>query len=163
MPRHYIYRVDHDLGFAPNVDYGICTLCGCKMNTIERWVKQGSWVIGVGGNNTGKPNKLIYAMEVEETLPYVEFRKRYKRKSKYLRGKPIDSAANALLSKKFYYFGDQAIDLPKDMQHIIIDRQGCKRVLDEDVAKLKKFLSKSYNYGRHGKPNNGPMQNRTRC
>jgi hypothetical protein len=26
MPKHYVYRMDHDTGNAPNVKYGICTL-----------------------------------------------------------------------------------------------------------------------------------------
>ena len=59
MPKHYIYRIDHDEGFAPNVDFGVCTLCGCKKTSVEKWAQEGSWVVGVGGNNTGKPNKLI--------------------------------------------------------------------------------------------------------
>ena len=55
MPKHYVYRLDHDTGFAPNIEYRICTLSGCKKTTIERWAERGSWVIGIGGNNTGKP------------------------------------------------------------------------------------------------------------
>jgi hypothetical protein len=62
MPKNYVYRMTHDTGFAPNLKYGICTLSGCKKNTIEVDAKRGSWVIGIGGNNTSKPNKLIYAM-----------------------------------------------------------------------------------------------------
>lgn len=74
MPKNYVYKITHDTGFAPNIEYGICTLSGCKKTTIEVYAKRGSWVIGIGGNNTGKPNKLIYAMEVEDNLPYSEFK-----------------------------------------------------------------------------------------
>ena len=65
VAKHYVYRMDWDTGFAPNTKYGICSLSGCKKNSIERWAEQGSWVIGIGGNNTGKSDKLIFAMEVE--------------------------------------------------------------------------------------------------
>ena len=99
MPKHYVYRIDHDEGFAPNVDFDICTLCGCKKTTVEKWAQEGSWVVGVGGNNTGKRNKLIYAMEVEKVLPFFDFRSRYIRKSAYLRAKHIGPEANVLMSR----------------------------------------------------------------
>ena len=154
MPKHYIYRIDHDLGFAPNPDYGICTLCGCKTTTIEMWAERGSWIIGIGGNGTGKPNKLIYAMEVEEVLPSAEFKERHRRKSSYLQGKFISPGANVLLSRKFYYFGNKAIDIPAELRHIIISSQGCKRVRDEDVSTLRSYLEGKYSFGKHGRPNN---------
>jgi hypothetical protein len=163
MPKHYIYRLDHDLGFAPNVDYGICTLCGCKTGSIEAWAKSDSWVIGIGGIGTGQPDKLIYAMQVEQVLPYAEFKARYHQKSGYLEGKHIDPAANVLFSRWFYYFGDKAFDLPDELQHIIIHGRGCKLVSDEDAATLKKHLAKQYKYGKHGKPNNAMPQARSRC
>ena len=90
-------------------------------------------------------------MEVQKVLPFFEFRSRYIRKGAYLRGKGIDRAANVLLSRKFYYFGDKAIDLPNDLQHIIIRGRGCKRVSDGDIAKLNKYL-KSRPYGTWGSP-----------
>src|SRR5438876_951546 len=75
MAKHYSYRVDHDTGFAPHVEGGLCMLCGCKKRTVERWAKAGSWVVGIGGNNTGKPDSLIYAMKVDEILTCSEFKK----------------------------------------------------------------------------------------
>ena len=165
MPKHYIYRMDHDLGFAPNVDYGICTLCGCKKSNIERWAKKDSWVIGIGGNGTGKANKLIYAMQVEEVIPYAEFKARYKRKSAYLskqRNEPA-AGANVLFSRRFYYLGDKAIDLPKELPRIIIQGRGCKLVMDEDAAKLSKYLAERYSYGKHGQPNNAEPQENCDC
>ena len=69
MGKNYVYRMDHDTGFAPNIDHNICSLSGCKKTTVEKWAEKGSWVIGIGGKNTGKPNKLIYAMKVEENQP----------------------------------------------------------------------------------------------
>ena len=162
MPKHYIYRIDHDEGFAPNVDFGICTLCGCKKTTVEKWAQEGSWVVGVGGNNTGKPHKLICAMEVEKVLPFSEFRARYIRKSVYLRAKRIAPEANVLISRKFYYFGDKAIDFPNDLQHIIIRGRGCQRVSDRDIATLNKYLKSRYAYGKLGSANN-PKKQRARC
>src|SRR5437588_13064727 len=73
-PKHYSYRVDHDLGFAPHISGRVCTVCGCKSTTVEKWATAGSWVIGIGGRGTGKPNKLIYAMQVTATPSYQELR-----------------------------------------------------------------------------------------
>lgn len=155
MSKNYVYRMDHDTGFAPNVEYNLCTLSGCKRTTVEKWAEKGSWVIGIGGNNTGKANKLIYVMKVDENLPYKEFRKKYPIKSKYLN--PKAAGTNVLVSKEFYYFGNQAIDLPPDLKHIIIDRQGCKRVSDKDVSKLVKYVkSQGFSRGKTGNPNNNP-------
>jgi hypothetical protein len=147
--------MDHDVNFAPNVDYGICTLCGCKRTTIETWAERGSWVIGIGGNGTGKPNKVIYAMEVEGNLPYYQFRKRFPRKGKYLQER-AHPTANVLFSRKFYYFGDRAVNLPHELQHMIIRGPGCKCVSDEDVTKLNNHLvAEGHSYGKRGNPNNG--------
>jgi hypothetical protein len=145
--------MDHDTGFAPNVEYDLCTLSGCKKTTIEKWAEKGSWVIGIGGNNTGKANKLIYIMKVDENLSYEEFRKRYPIKSKYLTSKA--AGTNVLVSMEFYYFGNRAIDLPPDLKHIIIDRQGCKRILDKVVYRLIEHIkSKGFRPGKIGNPNN---------
>ena len=64
------------------------------------------------------------------------------------------SGEYALLSKHFYYFGDQVIDIPIHLRHIIFDRQGCKRVSDEDISKLERYLARRYNYGQLGNSNN---------
>ncbi|MBE0512962.1 hypothetical protein IBX38_07920 [Candidatus Bathyarchaeota archaeon] len=152
MPRHYVYRLSCDRGFAPNVEYGMCSLSGCKSNTVELWAEKGSWVIGIGGKNTGKPNKLIFAMNAEENLPYREFRRKYPEKSKYLSSKT--AGTNVLVSREFYYFGNKAIEFPDHLKHIIWDRQGCKRVSDKDINKLERYLTERYDYGKIGNPNN---------
>jgi hypothetical protein len=159
MPKNYVYRMTHDRGFAPNIKYGICTLSGCMLNTVEIWAKKGSWVIGIGGKNTGKSDKLIYVMEVEENLEYLKFQERFPKKSKYLCSEV--AGTNVLVSRKFYYFGNNAIDLPEDLKHIIIDRHGTKCVSDEDMIKLKKYLEERYNYGILGNPCN--CKNHKKC
>ena len=60
-----------------------------------------------------------------------------------------------LISRKFYYFGEHAIDLPKDLDPIIIKGHGCKSISDESVNKLKKYIEECgyKKYGIFGKPN----------
>ena len=161
MAKNYVYRMDHDTGFAPNTGFRLCTLSGCKTTTVERWAKKGSWVIGIGGKGTHQSNKLIYAMEVENNLTYKDFAARYPRKSQYLRKKSVEGI---LISRRFFYFGNAAIDLPTKLQHIIIGGRGCKCVSDEDVASLEKYLASHFRYGVQGKPNNlSPRSYRSGC
>jgi hypothetical protein len=152
---HYSYRVDHDLGFAPHIKEGICTVCGCKKTTVERWAKTGSWVVGIGGNGTGKPNTLIYAMQVAETPSYREFKKAHPALSSYLTDHNILPDAPVLISKYFFYFGDHAPPLPAKLSHIAHPTQGCKRLTDTDIELLNKLLLTGLAPGLHGKPNNG--------
>ena len=55
MRNNYIYRMDHDTGYAPNTSFRICSMTGCKNSktgkkrNIEELAEQGSWVIGIGG------------------------------------------------------------------------------------------------------------------
>lgn len=163
MPNHYVYRLDHDTGFAPHVWNRTCTLCGCKTTTIERWARQGSWVVGVGGVRTGQRDALIYAMEVETTPSVAELRHRRRRLAAYLLGRPVQPGATVLVSRRFYYFGDKAVPLPKDLQHILIQQQGCKKLTDAEVARLSAYLARRFSYGAHGKPNNRPHVVRSAC
>jgi len=156
--------MDHDTGFAPHIENKICVVSGCKKNTIEKWAKRGSWVIGIGGNKTGKPNKLIYTMEVEEKLLYEDFKRKYPKESEYLSKEK--AGTNVLISRNFYYFGNNAINLPENLKEdILIDRQGCKCVIKENINKLRGYLStKGYNrYGKFGEPNNREDENANKC
>lgn len=166
---HYVYRMDHDTGFAPHVQGRLCTLCGCKSTTIELWAQPGSWVIGVGGNGTGKPNRLIYAMKVESTSTVDQLRKFSKDLVRYLDHHGIDNHARVLVSRFFYYLGDKAIQIPAKVRHsLLIERQGCKKVPDHDIALFASYLAKKYpTPGAFGVPNNrdfaSPAATSCRC
>ena len=156
MNKHYSYRVDHDVGFAPNVQGDICTVCGCKSSTVEQWVTVGSFVVGLGGVGTGRPNSLLYAMRVDATPKVAEFMCRFPRRGLYLRNSGIPLTAPVLFSRSFYYVGDHSIPIPAHLQRIIIPAQGCKRLTDSEVIALEQFLSQHYGVGMHGHPNNAP-------
>jgi len=170
MAKNYVYRMDRDTGFAPHIESdNFCSLTGCKDTTVEVWAKKDSWIIGIGGEGTGRPDKLIYAMKVKENVSYEHFRN-YPKESKYLDEWYAVCGArprsNVLISSEFYYFGDKAIDLPTQLKHIVWNRQGCRCVSDQDVNELKKHLTdKGYRYGKLGEPNNTKNQrsNKTAC
>src|SRR5207245_7253120 len=113
-----------------------------------------SWVIGIGGNGTGKPDALIYAMQVEDTPSLARLQRQSLRTAKYLRGRVLESSSPVLVSHHFYYFGNRAITLPVSLQQLIIRSQGCKRVSEKDATRLSTFLSRRFAPGVHGQPNN---------
>lgn len=154
VSKHYAYRLDHDTGFAPHVMRGMCTLCGCKMTTVEAWATPGSWVVGIGGKGTGKPDHLIYAMSVHSTFSVAELRRRSPHVALYLRRHRVAPSAKILLSRHFYYFGDRAIPLPSALQSLVIRRQGCMKITEENICHLVAFLARKYSPGIHGAPNN---------
>ena len=161
MPKHYVYRMDHDTGFAPHTSNGMCTLCGCKTKTVESWAQPGSWVIAIGGKGTGKPGTLIYALEVEATPSLAELRRRSPALVAYLQGRSPSS--RVLVSRHFYYLGNNAISLPASLERLVIRTQGCKTVADDDLARLIAHLERRFAPGVHGAPNNLPREVRGKC
>jgi hypothetical protein len=61
--RVYSYVIDHDLGFAPNPFYGICTLAACKPK-IRQYTEVGDYIVGAGSRPNG--GRLIYWMRIDE-------------------------------------------------------------------------------------------------
>lgn len=148
-PPHYVYRMHHDTGYAPNVKNSVCTLYDCKYSkngrrkNIEEAAEIGSWIIGIGGNKTGLPNKLIYAMEVTE-------------KTKVKDGIDGRLPRYELRSRKFFYFGNNAIGLEGKLKELIVTTQGYKCVSKEIIEELKHYINQSgfTNSGEYGSPNN---------
>ncbi len=70
----YSYRVEHDLGLAPNPFFGYCTLAVCKPGIRgAKNLQLGDWVIGTGSVAQGDDRLLIYLMQVEEKLTFQEY------------------------------------------------------------------------------------------
>jgi hypothetical protein len=67
--RLYSYKVARDFGFAPNPFYGLCTLATCKPN-IRKAAQVGDWVVGTGSKPNRLEGRLVFAMEVSETLAF---------------------------------------------------------------------------------------------
>lgn len=68
----FVYTVVHDIGFAPNPFYGHCTLATCKPG-IRKHAQRDDWIVGVGSTQKGQEGKLVYAMQVEEKMPFVDY------------------------------------------------------------------------------------------
>lgn len=152
-PRHYVYRMDHDTGFAPRVYSDFCFLCGCKSTTVELWAQHGSWIVGIGGLGTGNPDRLIYAMRVAATPTLQEFARQHPDAARYHVRSGILQGAPVLVSRHFFYFGKNAVSLSARLRALQIDRHGSRRIASADIGILEDFLRR-FGPGKHGEPNN---------
>jgi hypothetical protein len=172
----YSYVVEHDNGYAPNPYFGFCTLCRCKFQesaegrrNIVELAKEGDWVIGTGGasKRSAGHGKLIYAMLVDEKLT----RERYFSDSRFAQKKPMTTSAYeqtrgdnvrpcndfereqfALVSRHFYYFGTNAIDIPKEFN---IEKKGPgfrNHFSPADIRRFIEWLERTNKPGKRGEP-----------
>ena len=72
MPTLYSYCIPYDNGAAPNPFLGVCTLVICKP-VIRRTAKKGDWIVGTGSMQNGFANRVVYAMEVTQTMTMQEY------------------------------------------------------------------------------------------
>ena len=177
--RLFSYVVDHDTGHAPNPYFGFCTLCRCKYKksrnrppNIVELAERGDWIVGTGGANPKKSSghhKLVYAMKVEKKLTRGDYfrgrafvRKRpsgektdYRSSGDNVRPKTNFEAREqyVLISEShFYYFGDQAIRIPRELPHLEKKGPGFRSDFDtEYIRRFEKWIT-SYKPGRQGDP-----------
>ncbi len=68
----FTYVVRYDIGFAPNPFHGMCTLATCKPG-IRRTAMPGDWVAGIGSKHKHQVGLLVFAMRVDEAVPYDDY------------------------------------------------------------------------------------------
>lgn len=85
----FSYVVRYDFGFAPNPFHDWCTLVDCKPK-IRASAKKGDWILGTSSmaGSTVQTSRLVYAMQVDETLSFDDYWNdaRFKSKKPNLRG-----------------------------------------------------------------------------
>jgi hypothetical protein len=137
------YKMTYDTGFAPNPYCGVLTLATCKPG-IRGCAKPGEWIAGFTSEKLcGDPpghEKLIYLMQVAEKLRFEDYYDKYpqKRPENFICGDNIYRRGNngyeqldnpyhhkcdlgtdtsepyVLLATEFYYFGRDAVSVPKE-------------------------------------------------
>jgi hypothetical protein len=140
--RLFSYVVQHDLGHAPNPSHGYCTLAHCKFKpkrkNIVELAKEGDWVIGTGGADlrvSAGHGRLIYAMKIKEVITLNEYfsDKRFSKKKIQSGVNPLpdnlerhryNSERVVLIANEFYYFGRDAIKLPRRFLNRPIEKRG---------------------------------------
>ncbi|GAB7562491.1 hypothetical protein LG202_05300 [Methylobacillus methanolivorans] len=170
----YSYVVDHDRGYAPNPEDGLCTLVYCKFShhgqrrNIVETAEVGDWVLGTGGQSSESSGNgtIIYLMRVDEKLAYADFLldPRFH--------KHIDNSvqrtddAKALISNTFYYFGNHAPNIPIQFRKMLLEKRGPGYRADlspDHLQQLIAWFQETYQLGKHGEPCSPPKDNTQSC
>lgn len=152
--RLFSYTVTHDYGSAPNPYWDVCTLTICKP-VIRRVAQKGDWIVGLRGNSVVYAMRVTDRKTLAEYDRYCQSSLRKKLpdwRSRDCARRAGDciydfatastptlregihsaenmetdlSGVNALLSTDFYYFGNNALPLPKRL-HPIVQKRGHK-------------------------------------
>lgn len=166
VPKLFSYVVAHDLGFAPNPFGTFCTLAKCKFGTRKRrniveLAEVGDWIAGTGAADLGKSaghGKLIYAMRVDEVIPLHEYCKAYCGHRIDAEPEDDDPTSVALVSRYFFYFGRNAIDISDIPQKYLdhpFEKFGPGHRADfkeEFVEAFAEWLRLHFKIGIHGPP-----------
>jgi hypothetical protein len=167
VPKLFSYVVDHDCGFAPCPHQGHCTLAKCKFGTSHKNVVElaeaGDWVVGTGGADLKKSaghGKVVYAMRVDEKLPFDQYCKdrRFWNRPDADPEPPESHGDFALVSRHFFYFGRDAIDvsdLPASHLSHPFEKRGPGHRSDfgaDFIRDLASWLERTFEIGVHGPP-----------
>lgn len=93
--------MDHDFGLAPNPFWGFMTLAVCKGHIRNNPnLKIGDWIIATGTEHLGFQENLIYAMRVDQIIPFDE----YWRNPNYIMKRPvINGSLSQMYGDNFYH------------------------------------------------------------
>lgn len=165
MQKLFSYVVHHDYGFAPNPFGGFCTLAKCKYGRKKRNIlelaNEGDWIAGTGGADIVKSSgrgKLIFAMKVDEKIPLTQYCRLHAGKRVDANPEPSDAGRFALISRQFFYFGRNAIDIseiPDDHLDHPFEKKGPGYRCDfseEFIEQFASWLGKTFRKGVHGQP-----------
>lgn len=165
MPKLFSYVVDHDHGFAPNPFGGFCTLAKCKFGSKKRNIieiaEPGDWIAGTGGTNpktSAGHGNLIYAMRVDEKLHLADYCRIYSKERDDAKHDVLESGRFALISKHFFYFGRNAVDIseiPKEHLTHNFEKRGPGYRSDfseEFIEDFAAWLKANFKSGVNGAP-----------
>ena len=183
----FSYVVQHDTGHAPNPYFGVCTLCRCKFRrasgkpkNIVELAEASDWIVGTGGANLKKSaghGKIVYAMRVDKKLTRQQYydNPRFAKKrvgtssDEREHGDNILPCTNfekydqyALISRHFYYFGANAIDIPGKFPNL--EKTGPGFRCDFTIAYIRRFvkwLEGQDKSGKRGEPRQKPADRPT--
>jgi hypothetical protein len=158
----YSYVVDHDTGFAPNPFDNLCTLACCKFRNgksgrrnIVELADEGDWIVGTGGvsKRSSGHGTIIYAMQVTTKISFADYcdSPKFRERKDAEKSAPNEPWRQALISKHFFYFGRNAVQIPPRFCQIMCGR-GFKNRFSETF--VKKFITwvKKHKRGKTGQP-----------
>jgi hypothetical protein len=159
----YSYVVDHDYGHSPHASDELCTLVHCKFNvsgkrrSIVELANIGDWVLGTGGQSkeSAGNGKIVYLMRVDEITSFSDYLTNPRFFGRIDRYDDGQNNTRALISKNFYYFGENAIDIPEPFRHLKIEKIGSgyrQDLNEENVLALIAWFKQNQTIGKRGNP-----------
>mgnify|MGYP006865008034 CR=1 FL=1 len=134
--RIFSYVVEHDLGFAPNPFFGVCSLAACKPE-IRKRADLGDIVVGTGAARPGLTNNLIYWMRVKEVCTFDE----YWADQKYLRKRPqMNGSRMVRYGDNIYHRDATGSFVQEDSFHSLPHGQTSVGNLNRDTRKTDRVL-----------------------
>jgi hypothetical protein len=138
-------------------------LPGSKKRNIIELAEKGDWIAGTGGADLSKSaghGKLLYAMRVDKKLSLAEYCRAYRESRDDAQHEHgiVKSGRFALMSKHFFYFGKNAIDISeiprKHLNHPFEKTgRGYRSDFSEDFIEVfAKWLNANFKGGVHGPP-----------
>ncbi len=142
------YRLDHDLGFAPNPFFGWCTLA-CCMPVVRKHAKKGDVIIGMAG--AGKSGlgcifpQLIYWMRVDESMTFDEYWKdpRFVNKRPGMRGPKMRMVGDRTYRHEG---GQEGWRFEKSMHHVPHTSKASGHHVASDTEVDRLLIGKQFTY-----------------
>lgn len=132
----YSYIVKYDRGLAPNPFHGYCTLAVCTPNHMGIKPEKGDWIAGFSSKSEG--NKLVYAMQVSETMHF----KDYFYDARFQNKKPqMDGNWKERCGDNFYEFKSEG----KPVQHLNPFHEGVE-YCQKDTKHPYVFIAEHFYY-----------------
>lgn len=122
----YVVKIDH--GLAPNPFWGYCTIAVCTPNHMGVKAQVDDWIVGTSPNSQG--NKLVYAMQVSEAIPFEKYYddERFEKKKPNIKGSWQERCGDNMYYKNqqgiwaqhrtLLHRNDEAIK--KDLKHPVV-------------------------------------------
>jgi len=169
-PCVWSYIVVFDGGTAPCVDNQSLSLCICKP-LIRKNAIVGDWIIGFARKKIGE-NLIVYATEVKDKISMEDYfldpKVRKDKIYKFLDNKFIHNGSDihnspknwasdlngkfCLTSEKFWYFGNDPIPVPDELQLLYYPFVGQKKFNDEEVLLNTKSFFETLDVGIYAEP-----------
>lgn len=130
----YVVKIDH--GLAPNPFWGYCTVAVCTPNHMGAKAQPGDWIIGTSPNSQG--NRLVYAMQVSETLSF----ENYYADVRFEKKKPVVNGSWREKCGDNMYYKDQQ---GKWIQHRTIHHRS-PEIIKKDLKHPVVFVAEDFYY-----------------
>lgn len=142
-PKLYSYVVDIDTGFAPNPHHGYSTLACCKPE-IRKSAKVGDLIIGAGSASKGRRGRVVYVMQVSETMGFQEYwdDPRFEAKRPRMDAGPIEAVGD-----KIYHWNELTGEwIQNPSQHSNDDCSPCGSNMSKDLRVNRVLIGEVFTY-----------------